>query len=205
MLRSRLETLIPAGYGRLAKLAREFRNQVQSVFETTRQRRAFWEEIFQGPIAEMVFSGKEDQARKKLDHLITSANTRDYGRGEVYLVGAGPGDPDLLTFRALRLMQQADVVLYDRLVADEILDLVRREADRIYVGKKKSDHAVPQKEINQLLVDLATAGKRVLRLKGGDPFIFGRGSEEIEDLVKTGIPFQKYFHLLTEISDSPVK
>jgi uroporphyrin-III C-methyltransferase/precorrin-2 dehydrogenase/sirohydrochlorin ferrochelatase len=190
MLRSRLETLIPTGYGRLAKLAREFRNQVQSVFETTRQRRAFWEEIFQGPIAEMVFSGKEGQARKKLNHLIASADPRDYSRGEVYLVGAGPGDPDLLTFRALRLMQQADVVLYDRLVADEILDLVRREADRIYVGKKKSDHAASQKEINQLLVDLATAGKRVLRLKGGDPFIFGRGSEEIEDLVKTGIPFQ---------------
>lgn len=190
MLRSRLETLIPAGYGRLAKLAREFRIQVRSAFETTRQRRAFWEDVFQGPIAEMVFSGKDGQARKTLDHLIASVNPRDYGRGEVYLVGAGPGDPDLLTFRALRLMQQADVVLYDRLVTKEILDLVRREADRIYVGKKKSNHAVPQKEINQLLVDLAMSGKRVLRLKGGDPFIFGRGGEEIEDVVKTGIPFQ---------------
>ncbi|MEW6354161.1 MAG: siroheme synthase CysG [Pseudomonadota bacterium] len=188
VLRARLETLIPAAYGRLAELAAQFRAQVKQRFTNTAERRRFWEKILQGAAAELVFAGRDEAARKVVQDALT---TEPGGaQGEVYLVGAGPGDPDLLTFRALRLMQQADVVLYDRLVSAEVLDLARREAQRIYVGKKRNVHTVRQEEINQLMVKLAREGKRVLRLKGGDPFIFGRGGEEIATLASQGIPFQ---------------
>ena len=190
MLKARLETLIPAAYGRLAGIAREFRDQVKAALGSVDSRRGFWEKVFQGQVAELVFAGKENQARAELRAMIQATEDAEFEKGEVYLVGAGPGDPDLLTFRALRLMQRADVVLYDRLVAPAIMDLVRRDADRIFVGKEKSNHVVPQPEINELLLSLAQEGKRVLRLKGGDPFIFGRGGEEIEDLVRHNIPFQ---------------
>ncbi len=188
ILRSKLEAFIPASYGQLANSMRQLRDKVKDRFSEESERRHFWEKVVQGPIAEMFFSGREEQGKIALEAAIEK--DIEVEKGEVWLIGAGPGDPDLLTFRALRLMQQCDVVLYDRLVSDEILSLCRRDADRIYVGKKRSNHAVPQQGINQLLVDLASEGKRVVRLKGGDPFIFGRGGEEIEQLVEQGIPFQ---------------
>jgi uroporphyrin-III C-methyltransferase/precorrin-2 dehydrogenase/sirohydrochlorin ferrochelatase len=188
LIRAKIETWIPATYGQLANLGKRFRERVKLMFPDVQQRRVFWEDVFQGQIAESVFAGKPAEGERLLEERLAGAAPR--ALGEVYLVGAGPGDPDLLTFRALRLMQQADVVLYDRLVAAPIIDLCRRDAERIYVGKRRADHAVPQEQINQLLIDLAREGKRVLRLKGGDPFIFGRGGEEIEQLAAEGIPFQ---------------
>lgn len=191
LLRTRLETMIPSAYGNLANFVASFREQVKQRLPF-KERRRFWETVLQGTIAEMLLSGHIAEATKALENLLQkqslSAAANTYG--EVYLVGAGPGDPDLLTFRALRLMQQADVVLYDRLVMPEILNLVRRDAEKIYVGKEPTNHVVPQEEINQLLLRLAKEGKRVLRLKGGDPFMFGRGGEEIETLMEEGIPFQ---------------
>ena len=189
MLRSKIESLIPAAYGRLANLVGTFRDKVKLSYKTVDERKNFWEEVLNGPIAEMVFAGKDAVANDMLSQRL-DAEPAEMIKGEVYLVGAGPGDPDLLTFRALRLMQKADVVLYDRLVADQIIELTRRDAEKVYVGKKRSDHAVPQQDINQMLVKLAKQGKRVLRLKGGDPFIFGRGGEEIEQLASHNIPFQ---------------
>ncbi|WP_108127040.1 siroheme synthase CysG [Saccharospirillum mangrovi] len=187
-IRAKLESTIPASYGQLAQLAARFRNAVKARFSQLDQRRYFWEKVLNGTVAEHVYAGRVQQAEQELQRQLDAPDQAQLG--EVYLVGAGPGDPDLLTFKALRLMQQADVVLHDRLVPDAILDLVRRDAERLYVGKKRSDHAVPQQDINQLLVDLAQQGKRVLRLKGGDPFIFGRGGEEIDLLAANGIPFQ---------------
>ena len=189
LLRARLESLIPSAYGHLALLIEKFREKVKQRLPIEARPR-FWDRILQGNVAELVFSGNTEEADQILEATIENLEAHKHQSGEVYLVGAGPGDPDLLTFRALRLLQQADVVLYDRLVSDQILALVRKGADKIYVGKAKSDHAVPQERINSLLLELAQEGKRVLRLKGGDPFIFGRGGEEIEDLMPEGIPFQ---------------
>ena len=191
LLRSRLESYIPAAYGRLADLVDSSRNQVKQRIRDSKTKLIFWEKVLQGRVAELVFAGKEEAAKTALQKEIDAITTDDTARsGEVYLVGAGPGDPDLITFRALRLMQQSDVVVYDRLVAPQILDLVRRDAEKIYVGKARAKHTLTQENINQLLVRLAKEGKRVLRLKGGDPFIFGRGGEEIETLTEEQIPFQ---------------
>jgi uroporphyrin-III C-methyltransferase/precorrin-2 dehydrogenase/sirohydrochlorin ferrochelatase len=167
----------------------EFREQVKEKIAPEKRRR-FWENVAQGSIAEMVFAGKEEAAREAMHAAVDEAMVSETPRGEVYLVGAGPGDPDLLTFRALRLLQQADVIVYDRLVSQEILDMARRDADLVYVGKERDKHTLPQEDINLLLARVAKKGKRVLRLKGGDPFIFGRGGEEIETLMEEGVDFQ---------------
>jgi uroporphyrin-III C-methyltransferase/precorrin-2 dehydrogenase/sirohydrochlorin ferrochelatase len=189
LIRAKLETLIPANYGKLAQLASRWRERVKARFDSGDNRRRFWEKILQGPAAELMLNG-QDEAAEKIIATEIEREDKSLSQGEVYLVGGGPGDPELLTLRALRLMQQADVVLYDRLVSDGVMELVRRDAERIYVGKRRSEHSMAQENINQLLVDLAKQGKRVLRLKGGDPFIFGRGGEEIELLAQNNIPFQ---------------
>ncbi len=203
ILRGKLESLIPFHYGNLATLAKKYREKVKSTFQSVNQRRRFWESVFQGKIADKVFDGKLSEAENLLQNLIAQnqlsqaqkttgkqQNNPCTDEGEVYLVGAGPGDPELLTFKALRLMQQADVVFYDRLVSSEIQALVRRDAEMIYVGKQCNNHAMSQQQINDQLVEHAKKGRRVLRLKGGDPFIFGRGGEEAEELIKNQVPFQ---------------
>jgi uroporphyrin-III C-methyltransferase / precorrin-2 dehydrogenase / sirohydrochlorin ferrochelatase len=184
-LRERIETWLPAAYGRLAGFMQSRRDAVRDA--TGRgEPRGVWERFLDGPAAERVLAGDEAGADAGLRALIDKRPPV----GEVWLVGAGPGDPDLLTFKALRLMQQCDVVLHDRLIAPQVLELVRRDARRLFVGKARSHHAVPQEQINAELVRLAQQGLRVLRLKGGDPFIFGRGGEEIDTLMAHGIPFQ---------------
>ncbi len=188
-IRTKIETMLPSAYGRIAAIAGEFRDQVKDKFNSVQARRIFWEEILQGPFVERVLSGQEQAAKDYLQDTLKNADATKK-RGEVFLVGGGPGDPDLLTFRALRLMQQCDVCVYDKLVSPEVMELVRRDAELIYVGKARDQHTMPQEEINDLLAKLALEGKRVLRLKGGDPFIFGRGGEEIETLMQHDVPFQ---------------
>lgn len=188
LIRTQLESLFPAGMSKLAALAGSFREKVKAKFSKGADRKAFWEEVFGGPIAEQAYSNNLDEAERLLKDKLDT--TEEFKTGEVYLIGGGPGDPDLLTFKAIRLMQQADIVLYDRLVSKPVLNLVRRDATRIYVGKTAGDHPVTQENINQKMVDYALEGNRVVRLKGGDPFIFGRGGEELETLAEQGIPFQ---------------
>jgi uroporphyrin-III C-methyltransferase/precorrin-2 dehydrogenase/sirohydrochlorin ferrochelatase len=189
-LREKLESLIPTTFGDLAAFSLAFRQKVKEALPNVTARRYFWESVFDGDIAESITKQQPKKAREKFEIALCDAKQNNNTQGEVYIVGAGPGDPDLLTFRALRLMQKADVVVYDKLVSQEILQLVRRDARKYYVGKTRSEHSVPQTDINQVLVDEAQKGNRVVRLKGGDPFIFGRGAEEIETLVDHGIHFQ---------------
>lgn len=183
------ETLVPGKIGELAKLLQSFRGRVKERFSSFDDRLRFWEQVVDSDIGELVYSDQIDKAAESLDAKLRLGVTNSE-QGEVYLVGAGPGDPDLLTLKALRLMHKADVVLYDRLVSKEILQKVRADAEKIYVGKQRSEHSVEQEGINQMLVRLAQEGKRVMRLKGGDPFIFGRGGEELESLALKNIPFQ---------------
>lgn len=190
LLRTKLETMIPGAYGRLAKIVSENRIPVRKKLVNSKSNRIFWEQMLNGKFVELVLSGQDNEAVNYLNNEINRFDEEKKGEGEVYLVGAGPGDPDLLTFRALRLMQQADIALFDRLVHPTIIDLIRRDAQKIYVGKQRDNHTVRQEEINNLLVKYAKQGKRVLRLKGGDPFIFGRGGEEIDTLVDNNVSFQ---------------
>ena len=192
MLRAKLESLVPVALGNLASFAGKYRDRVKQAIPDITRRRRLWERVVDGAVAESMLSGNVDLAEIRMEELLSAAQADQdiTPQGEVYLVGSGPGDPDLLTFKALRLMQRADVVLHDRLVPDGVLELVRRDADRIYVGKKQGDHSMRQEDISLTLVRLAQEGKRVLRLKGGDPFMFGRGGEEIEMLASEGVSFQ---------------
>lgn len=186
-IRTQLEATIPHGMGKLAEFSGQWRNQVKEHIKNPDERRIFWENLYASALKEQVFNDNLSDANALIKEALKQWQTP---KGEVYLVGAGPGDPELLTLKALRLMQQADVVIYDRLVSAPIMELCRRDAEKIYVGKARSNHAVPQEGINALLVKYANEGKRVCRLKGGDPFIFGRGGEEIEELFDAGVPFQ---------------
>lgn len=191
-----IEIHVPSRASNLARLMGSFRPRIKEKLTNFDGRLRFWEKALDSDIPELVYSGQEDVARARIDFLLAAetderiALANDTNRGEVYLVGAGPGDPDLLTLRALRLMHKADVVLYDRLVSDGILRRLRPDAEKIHVGKQAKHHTVPQEDINGMLVRYAKQGKRVLRLKGGDPFIFGRGGEEIATLAKAQVPFQ---------------
>ncbi|CUZ11527.1 Siroheme synthase [Serratia marcescens] len=191
LLREKLEALLPASLGQMAQVAGRWRGQAKQRLASIGERRRFWEKAFGGRFATLVANGQTAQAERQLEQDLQSFAAGDEGaQGEIALVGAGPGDVGLLTLRGLQVMQQADVVLYDHLVSGEILDLVRRDAERICVGKRAGAHSVIQEETNRLLVELAQQGKRVVRLKGGDPFIFGRGGEELQVAAAAGIPFQ---------------
>ena len=186
-IRTQLEATIPHGMGKLADFSGQWRASVKAKIINPDERRIFWEDLYASPLKEHVFNDNIAEANRLIEQALLEWKAP---KGEVYLVGAGPGDPELLTLKALRLMQQADVVIYDRLVSPAILELCRRDADKIYVGKARSNHSVAQEGINALLVEYAAQGKRVCRLKGGDPFIFGRGGEEIQELFAAGVAFQ---------------
>ncbi len=186
-LRERLEATLPRYLGPLASLIGRYRPVVKKTFSQLSQRRGFWERLLSSPVVSLLQQEKSEEAEALLNQQLESPLSE---KGEVYIVGGGPGDPDLLTLKALQLMQQADVVVHDGLVSPEVLDLARRDAEFISVQKQAGNHSVPQDEINQILVDKALAGHKVCRLKGGDPFIFGRGGEEAETLIEHDIAFQ---------------
>ncbi|EKT65542.1 siroheme synthase CysG [Providencia burhodogranariea] len=186
LLREKLETMLPSSLGKMAEIAGSWREKVKTSITSMRQRKRFWEKSFSGRFASLVESGQLSEAELQLEKQLSEQDNA----GELTLVGAGPGDAGLLTLKGLRVLQNADVVLYDHLVSEEILDLVRRDADKICVGKRANSHSVSQEETNALIVKFARQGKKVVRLKGGDPFIFGRGGEELQVAAGAGIPFQ---------------
>ncbi|HHS94537.1 MAG TPA: uroporphyrinogen-III C-methyltransferase [Rhodobacterales bacterium] len=187
ILRARVEAMLPAAYGQLAAFLSPYRDRIAAKIKGGTARRRFWENMIEGSVGDAFLSGDRRLAETLVEQEL-AGDDKKLRRGEVWLVGAGPGDPDLLTFKALRMMQHADVVLYDRLIGPGILDLVRRDAERIDVGKLAGKHTLTQDETTDLIIKLAKEGKRVLRLKGGDPFIFGRGGEELENVAEHGIP-----------------
>nr|WP_208093035.1 siroheme synthase CysG [Cronobacter dublinensis] len=187
LLREKLEALLPQHLGKVAGYAGQLRRRVKQTFSAMSERRRFWEKFFVNDRLAQSLANDDEQAVTRITDTLLNEPLDD--RGEVVLVGAGPGDPGLLTIKGLQQIQQADIVVYDRLVSDDIMNLVRRDADRVFVGKRAGFHCVPQEEINQILLREAQRGKRVVRLKGGDPFIFGRGGEELETLCEAGIPF----------------
>ncbi|MBD2813445.1 uroporphyrinogen-III C-methyltransferase [Xenorhabdus sp. Flor] len=191
LLREKLESLLPFHLGTMAEIAGRWRNRVKQSLTSLRQRRYFWEKAFNGRFSTLVANGQLQQAEEQLDKQLRDEQLKQTSKqGELVLVGAGPGDPGLLTLKGLQVIQQADVVLYDHLVSAEILELVRRDADKICVGKRAGCHSVAQEETNALIIKLAHQGKKVVRLKGGDPFIFGRGGEELQVAASADIPFQ---------------
>ncbi|WBW63820.1 siroheme synthase CysG [Klebsiella electrica] len=187
LIREKIEALLPTNLGRVAEAASYWRQHIKTHLTTTAARRRFWERVFNGRFASLMIAGNKAAADKALEEELYQPEKR---LGEIILVGAGPGDAGLLTLRGLQAVQKADVVFYDHLVTPEIRELVRRDAEMICVGKRAGEHSVPQHETNQMLVDAAREGKTVVRLKGGDPFIFGRGGEELQAAADAGIPFQ---------------
>lgn len=183
-VRATIERALPAALGELGQLAGRWRGTVKSRLSSGPARKRFWEDLFDGPAGHLALAGRAADADRALEDALQGAAP---ARGAVYLVGAGPGDPDLLTLRAHRLLQNADIIVHDRLVSDGVLDLARRDADRVYVGKAPGAHAMAQDEINALLIRLAREGKQVVRLKGGDPFVFGRGGEEMLAVERAGL------------------
>jgi uroporphyrin-III C-methyltransferase / precorrin-2 dehydrogenase / sirohydrochlorin ferrochelatase len=193
-VRERIEALLPARIGDLATFIGRWRKQLHSRIAEMPLRRRFWERVVDGPIGALVLAGRSDEADAALKNIsdpsvFAGAQASGRAEGSVMLVGAGPGDPDLLTIKALRALQDADVVFYDELVSPEILDRARRDASRVPVGRRVGKPGIGQQAINRLLIEAAKSGQRAVRLKGGDPFVFGRGGEEVEALRKAGVAY----------------
>jgi len=190
-LKSQIEAWLPARIGALATQAGRWRELVKKRFSTIRERRRFWQRFFDGPIAGHLLANRKQAAERALRlELIENVIPHTRQVGEAYIVGAGPGDPGLVTIRAQQLISHADVVVYDRLVSEKILDFARKDAKLVYVGKTANNVTITQTEINELIVADVRKGRRVCRLKGGDPFVFGRGGEEVQALADAGLPFQ---------------
>ncbi|EPW3924318.1 MULTISPECIES: siroheme synthase CysG [Enterobacter] len=187
VLREKIEALLPTSLGRMAEKASYWRNHLKTRLTSVTERRRFWERVFRGRFASLMHAGNETAAQKILEDELDNPGSTG---GEIILVGAGPGDAGLLTLRGLQVLQDADVVFYDHLVTDGVRELIRRDAEQICVGKRAGEHSVPQHDTNQMLIAAARAGKTVVRLKGGDPFIFGRGGEELQAAAEAGVPFQ---------------